>query len=61
MFAIQPKSLQEGQLIISSPELSITEQFIDKKQIQPENTFSKSPTLDVAMLAFPLNITKGMI
>lgn len=62
LFAIQPKSLQEGQLIISSPELSITEQFIDKKQIQLSNTFLKPPTLDVAMqvLDLPLNNTKGI-
>lgn len=62
LFAIQPKSLQEGQLIISTPELSVTEQFIDK-QIEPTDKFKMPPALDVSMhsLDLSLNNTKGNV
>lgn len=46
LFAIQPKSIQEGQLIISSPELSIMEQFGEQNKIEPKNQFPKPPTLN---------------
>lgn len=45
LFAIQPKSIQEGQLIISSPELSIMEQFGEQNKIEPKNLFPKPPSL----------------
>lgn len=48
LFAIQPKSIQEGQLIISSLEQSIQEQFLEKK-IEPKNIFPKPPSLDILM------------
>ncbi|XP_029348674.1 enhancer of mRNA-decapping protein 4 isoform X1 [Acyrthosiphon pisum] len=47
LFAIQPKSLQEGQLIIASPELSIAEQYKDQNKIEPTNIFPKPPILDL--------------
>lgn len=46
LFAIQPKSIQEGQLIISSPEISIQEQFGEKNMIKPNNQFPKPPSLN---------------
>lgn len=49
MFAIQPKSIQEGQLIILSPDVSNVEPFVDKNQIEPVNIFPKPPILEVMM------------
>lgn len=54
MFAIQPKSLQVGQLIISSPELSIKEQFIENNKIKPTNIFPKPPTFVGLLNSLPL-------
>ncbi|XP_026817328.1 enhancer of mRNA-decapping protein 4 homolog [Rhopalosiphum maidis] len=47
LFAIQPKSLQEGQLIITSPELSTMEQCNDQIKKEPTNMFPKPPVLDL--------------
>ncbi|XP_022170349.1 enhancer of mRNA-decapping protein 4 [Myzus persicae] len=47
LFAIQPKSLQEGQLIIASPKLSITGQNNDQNKTEPTNIFPKPPILDL--------------
>lgn len=60
LFAIQPKSIQEGQLIIPSPEQSTKEQLIEKK-IEPKNKFPKPPTLDILMDAIDISQdnTKG--
>jgi len=44
LFAIQPKSIQEGQLIVLSPGSSTMEQFNSKT-----NTFPKPPCLDILM------------
>lgn len=45
LFAIQPKSIQEGQLIVLSPGSSSTmEQFNSKT-----NAFPKPPSLDILM------------
>ncbi|VVC44130.1 WD40/YVTN repeat-like-containing domain,Enhancer of mRNA-decapping protein 4, WD40 repeat region,WD40- [Cinara cedri] len=57
LFAIQPKSLQEGQLIISSPEISIKEQIMESNKIEPTTIFPKAPTLDTLMDS--INISQG--
>lgn len=43
LYAIQPKSIQEGQLIISSPESSIVEQFLENEKRKPSNIFPAPP------------------
>jgi len=53
LFAIQPKSIQEGQLIISSPEQSIKEQLVEQK-IELKNTFPKPPSLDTLLDAIDI-------
>ncbi|XP_025194256.1 enhancer of mRNA-decapping protein 4 [Melanaphis sacchari] len=47
LFAIQPKSLQEGQLIIESPVLSNTEHCSEQINIESTNIFPKPPILDL--------------
>lgn len=47
LFAIQPKSLQEGQLIIASPKLSSMEQYNDQIKIESTNIFPKPPIIDL--------------
>ncbi|KAL5237019.1 hypothetical protein ACI65C_004429 [Semiaphis heraclei] len=47
LFAIQPKSLQEGQLIIASPELSTTEQYKEQNKIESTSIFPKPPVVDL--------------
>lgn len=64
MFAIQPKSLQEGQLIISSPELSIMEQTIEINEVEPTNIFPKAPFLVDVMpssVGLSTNDVKGTV
>lgn len=46
LFAIQPKSIQEGQLIISSPELSIVEQLSEQNRIEANNQLLKIQSLN---------------
>lgn len=60
LFAIQPKSIQEGQLIISSPKQPIKDQFLEQK-IEHKNIFPKPPSLDVLMNAIDISQdnTKG--
>lgn len=48
LFTIQPKSLQEGHLIIASPE------FKDQDNIEPTNIFPKPPVLDAIMTSADL-------
>lgn len=48
LFAIQPKSIQEGQLIISSPEQCIKNQLVEHK-IEHKNIFPKPPSLNIRM------------
>lgn len=58
LFAIQPKSIQEGQLIISSPDVSIMEQLLEKKLIETSNMFyPKSPSVNILMAS--LDIAKN--
>jgi len=49
LFAIQPKSIQEGQLIVPSPELSIMEQIIENDKVKAKSIFPSAPLLDVFM------------
>lgn len=61
MFAIQPKSIQEGQLIVLSPELSTVEKFDENNKIEPTTIFPKPPNLEVMMDSLDLSkeIPKG--
>lgn len=61
LFAIQPKSIQEGQLIILSPDMSIIEQLIEKRLIEPKNMYPKPLSVDVCMgsLDIPQNDPNG--
>ncbi|XP_025421939.1 enhancer of mRNA-decapping protein 4 [Sipha flava] len=50
LFAIQPKSIQEGLLCVSSPDMSILEQLIERRLIEPiNNLYPKPLTVDVLM------------
>lgn len=55
LFAIQPKSIQEGQLIVLSPELSTIEKIVDNDKVEPTNIFPNPPTLDVMMNSLDLS------
>jgi hypothetical protein len=62
LFAIQPKSIQEGLLCVSSPDMSILEQLIERRLIEPiNNLYPKPLTVDVLMgsLDIPQNDPNG--
>lgn len=51
LFALQPKSIQEGQLIVPSPETTFAEQLVDVSYVESTscNLFPKPPTIEDIM------------